>query len=51
MLGMHGGAGVGVSASKSASKCDVNITDFRSIVFIQGENGRKLFYWRHSGKQ
>ena len=40
---MHGDAGVGLSASESASQCDINITDFRSTVFIQGENGGKLY--------
>lgn len=44
MLGMHGDAlGVGLSASKSALQCDINITDFRSTVFIRGENGGKLY--------
>lgn len=51
MLGIHGDAGVGLSASKSALQCDINITDFRSTVFIQGENGGKLYWCRHSGKQ
>lgn len=43
VLGSHGGARVGVSASRSASKCDIDIADFRSTVFIQDKHGGKLF--------